>query len=60
MSLTRSPGCVHMRWTDLLGADPRVGVGRPQNTSKDPAYRRRTLMLHGVVAFVTFLGRGSD
>jgi hypothetical protein len=35
----------HMRWTDLWGADPRVGARRVQSTSKDLAYRGR-LMLH--------------
>jgi hypothetical protein len=30
-----------------MGADPRVGAGRAQSTSKDLAYRGLTLMLHG-------------
>jgi hypothetical protein len=38
---------VHTRWTDLWGADPRVGAGRDQSTSKGLAYRGRALMLHG-------------
>jgi hypothetical protein len=28
-----------------MGADPRVGIGRPQSTSKDLAYKGRILML---------------
>jgi hypothetical protein len=28
MSLVGSPGRVHTRWTDLWGADPRVGAER--------------------------------
>jgi hypothetical protein len=35
------------------GVDPR-----DQSTSKDLAYRWRTLMLYGGTTFVTFLGRG--
>jgi hypothetical protein len=48
------PGCVHTRWIDLQRADPRVGVGRSQSTSKDMIYRGRTHMLHGGATFVTF------
>jgi hypothetical protein len=36
-----------MRWTDLWGADPCVGAGRAQSTSKDLAQRGRNFMLHG-------------
>jgi hypothetical protein len=43
-----------------MEADPRVGAGRAQSTSKDLTYRGQTLMLHKGAAFVTFLGRGSD
>jgi hypothetical protein len=43
-----------------MGVDPRVGAGRAQSTSKDLAYRGRSLMLHGEPAFVTFLSRGSN
>jgi hypothetical protein len=51
MSLAGSPSRVHTRWTDLWGADPRVGAGRAQSTSKDLAHRGRTLMLHGRTSF---------
>jgi hypothetical protein len=37
-----------------MGADPHVGAGRAQSTSKDLAYRGWTLMLHGGPGFVTF------
>jgi hypothetical protein len=51
--------CAHeMDWP--MGGDPRVGAGRAQSTSKDLAYRGRTLMLHEGLASVAFLGRGSD
>jgi hypothetical protein len=43
-----------------MGVDTCVGVGRAQSTSKDPAYRGRTRMLQGGLAFVTFLGQDSD
>lgn len=43
-----------------MGADPYVEARRVQSTSKDSAYRGRTLTLHGGPAFVTFLGWNSD
>jgi hypothetical protein len=34
-----------MDW--VMGADPRVGTGRAQSTSKNLAYRGQTLIMHG-------------
>jgi hypothetical protein len=38
-----------------MGADPRVGIGRAQSTSKDLAYMGQTLMLREGATFLTFL-----
>lgn len=42
-----------------MEADPRVWAGKAKSTSKDLAYRERTLMLHRGASFVTFLGQDS-
>jgi hypothetical protein len=42
-----------------MRTDSYVGTGRAQSMSKDPVYRVDPHAVRGL-AFVTFLGRGSD
>jgi hypothetical protein len=49
--LPAPPGSWIHQWTDLWGADPHVAARRAQITSKDLAYRERTLMLHKGTSF---------